>query len=133
MHQPAARPDGGRFVTFISTAVAAPTYVFLWLLARFTPDYPLQPRVTDGAAGPPVFERYPRSARFARLFLTAYQASAVNTYMHRNGPRCHFIPSCSEYPVLAIRKYGLWRGLWMSGARFRRCHPGYNGDYLDFP
>ncbi len=45
------------------------------------------------------------------------------------GPRCRFYPSCSEYFVLAIRKYGVvWgtaRGVW----RILRCHPFHPGGY----
>jgi putative membrane protein insertion efficiency factor len=37
--------------------------------------------------------------------------------------RCMFYPSCSEYTILAIRKYGFLKG-WLKGInRIRKCHP----------
>jgi len=36
---------------------------------------------------------------------------------------CRFEPTCSEYSVLAIEKYGVFRGLWKSLLRVVRCNP----------
>ncbi len=36
---------------------------------------------------------------------------------------CRFHPSCSEFALEAIRKYGLIRGGWLAGRRILRCHP----------
>jgi hypothetical protein len=45
------------------------------------------------------------------------------------GGRCRFYPSCSEYFILAVRKYGAisgsFRGVW----RILRCHPFNAGGY----
>ncbi len=45
------------------------------------------------------------------------------------GPHCRFVPSCSEYFILAVRKYGALsgtlRGIW----RICRCHPFHPGGY----
>ena len=38
-------------------------------------------------------------------------------------PSCRFAPSCSEYAILAIRKYGAIKGGWMAAKRLMRCHP----------
>jgi putative membrane protein insertion efficiency factor len=43
------------------------------------------------------------------------------------GPRCRFHPSCSEYGIDALRRFGLVRGLWLTGARLVRCHPWHPG------
>jgi len=42
---------------------------------------------------------------------------------------CRFYPSCSEYAVEAINKYGLIKGLLKSAARLIRCHPFSKGGY----
>jgi putative membrane protein insertion efficiency factor len=45
------------------------------------------------------------------------------------GPRCRFVPSCSSYCILAIRKYGAFRGSLRGVARICRCHPWHPGGY----
>ncbi|MDI6710819.1 MAG: membrane protein insertion efficiency factor YidD [Thermoanaerobacterales bacterium] len=42
---------------------------------------------------------------------------------------CRFYPSCSEYAVAAIRKYGPVRGLYRAARRVLRCHPWSPGGY----
>ena len=45
------------------------------------------------------------------------------------GRTCRFHPSCSQYYILAVRKYGLVRGSWKGTARICRCHPWNPGGY----
>jgi uncharacterized protein len=42
---------------------------------------------------------------------------------------CRFQPSCSEYFVLAVQKYGPWRGALKGIGRICRCHPWHTGGY----
>lgn len=44
-------------------------------------------------------------------------------------PSCRFVPTCSEYALLAIEKYGVWRGLYLAIRRILRCHPFHPGGY----
>ena len=46
-------------------------------------------------------------------------------------PRCRFSPTCSQYALEAISKYGAWRGGWLALRRLLRCHPFYKGDWYD--
>jgi putative membrane protein insertion efficiency factor len=43
---------------------------------------------------------------------------------------CRYIPTCSEYALQAIKKYGPLKGVWLTIKRISRCHPwgGYGFD-----
>jgi putative membrane protein insertion efficiency factor len=43
------------------------------------------------------------------------------------GQRCKYYPSCSEYAVQAIRRFGILRGLALAGWRLLRCNPWSRG------
>ena len=45
------------------------------------------------------------------------------------GPRCRFHPSCSEYFIGAVRKYGVLSGTVRGVGRILRCHPFHPGGY----
>ncbi len=42
---------------------------------------------------------------------------------------CRYYPTCSEYMVDAVAKYGVARGVWMGVKRLCRCHPFHAGGY----
>ncbi|MDA8434242.1 MAG: membrane protein insertion efficiency factor YidD [Nitrospiraceae bacterium] len=42
---------------------------------------------------------------------------------------CRFVPSCSEYSLEALQKYGALKGSWLSARRVARCHPFHPGGY----
>jgi uncharacterized protein len=42
---------------------------------------------------------------------------------------CRFVPSCSEYAIEALRKYGALRGTYLSAKRVARCHPLHPGGF----
>jgi uncharacterized protein len=43
------------------------------------------------------------------------------------GQRCKYYPSCSEYAVQAIGRFGILRGLVLAGWRLLRCNPWSRG------
>jgi len=45
------------------------------------------------------------------------------------GGQCRFQPTCSQYAIDAVQKYGPWRGGWMAVKRICRCHPFHRGGY----
>lgn len=50
--------------------------------------------------------------------IRAYQYTApVRT------PRCRYLPTCSEYAVEAIERFGPAKGSWLAIRRLGRCHP----------
>jgi putative membrane protein insertion efficiency factor len=48
-------------------------------------------------------------------------------------PSCRFTPSCSQYGVEAIQKYGALKGGWLTLKRIGRCHPFNPGGYDPVP
>lgn len=44
-------------------------------------------------------------------------------------PMCRFTPSCSEYFIAAVKKYGPLKGACKGVWRICRCHPGNPGGY----
>ena len=44
-------------------------------------------------------------------------------------PACRYVPTCSEYAMEAVERYGALRGTWMGLARISRCHPFVEGGY----
>jgi hypothetical protein len=43
------------------------------------------------------------------------------------GGQCRFHPTCSQYMIDAVHKYGPWRGAWRGIKRIARCHPFHAG------
>ena len=48
-------------------------------------------------------------------------------------PACRFTPTCSEYAVTAIERYGAWKGGRMAAWRILRCNPGGGSGYDPVP
>lgn len=46
---------------------------------------------------------------------------------------CRFYPSCSEYGVQAVQKYGVVKGSWLAVKRIARCQPFSPGGYDPVP
>jgi hypothetical protein len=44
-------------------------------------------------------------------------------------PACRYVPTCSEYAVEAVERFGVWRGGLAAMARVLRCHPFVQGGY----
>lgn len=46
---------------------------------------------------------------------------------------CRYIPTCSEYAMQAVEKYGAVKGGYLAARRILRCHPFHPGGYDPVP
>jgi uncharacterized protein len=70
-----------------------------------------------------------RMRQFAKLvvlqFLRAYKWAISPLFP----PACRYIPTCSEYAMEAVERFGVLRGSWLAFTRLLRCHPFVRGGY----
>ena len=48
-------------------------------------------------------------------------------------PCCRYTPTCSQYTLEAVEKYGVAKGLFMGFLRILRCNPFAKGGYDPVP
>jgi len=48
-------------------------------------------------------------------------------------PACRFTPTCSQYALEALKKYGAIKGGWLALKRILRCHPWGGSGYDPVP
>ncbi|NOZ02388.1 MAG: membrane protein insertion efficiency factor YidD [Deltaproteobacteria bacterium] len=65
----------------------------------------------------------------AVFFVKAYQY-ALSPFLPS---ACRYHPTCSEYTVQALRRYGFFKGLYLGIRRILRCHPWHPGGYDPVP
>jgi uncharacterized protein len=70
---------------------------------------------------------YNPSVRWMLIQLVLLYRASLGQFL---GGNCRYQPTCSQYAIDAINKYGVLRGGWRAAKRIVRCHP-WGGDGYD--
>jgi len=76
-----------------------------------------------------IFKRINSGLGRGLVSLARVYQSSLGRYL---GGHCRFVPSCSEYFIEAVKRYGPWRGTGKGVWRVLRCHPLGKGG-VDWP
>lgn len=64
------------------------------------------------------------------LFLVRFYQRAISPYTK---PSCKYYPTCSNYAIQAIERFGAAKGLCLAVYRILRCNPFSRGGYDPVP
>lgn len=71
-----------------------------------------------------------RIAAFPFLLLVRFYQVCISPL---KPPTCRFTPTCSQYAVIALKKYGPFKGTYLAVRRILRCHPWGGSGYDPVP
>ena len=63
------------------------------------------------------------------IYLIKFYKKHISIFFEKNGVKCKFVPTCSEYAILALQKYGFFKGTMISIKRIIKCNPFSKGGY----
>jgi len=64
-----------------------------------------------------------------KVLISAIRFYQKHLSCRKSAPSCRFIPTCSEYAVQALEKYGALKGSYLAVRRLLKCHPFHKGGY----
>lgn len=64
------------------------------------------------------------------IALVKFYRAAISPYRR---PCCRYYPTCSQYALEALEKYGTFKGGWLAFRRILRCNPFHKGGYDPVP
>ncbi len=99
--------------------------------SAFPPVSDTQPEAANCRAEDPSWwkvgtRQIPKLAGICAILLVRTYQWTISPLLGRT---CRFHPSCSQYFILAVQKYGLLPALWKGILRICRCHPWNPGGH----
>lgn len=76
-------------------------------------------------------EIFKKIIAFPFVVLIKFYQYVLSPYL--GGSKCRYTPSCSQYTMDAIKKYGPIKGVFLGAKRISRCHPGGGHGYDPVP
>jgi putative membrane protein insertion efficiency factor len=64
--------------------------------------------------------------KYVMIYVIKFYRSFISPWL---GHHCRFEPTCSQYSLQAIQKYGAIKGGYLSIRRITKCHPFHPGGY----
>jgi putative membrane protein insertion efficiency factor len=78
-----------------------------------------------------------KSMKYLKKIIGAVFLFIIKIYQYLLSPlfgaSCRFTPTCSQYGIEAIKKYGPFKGGWLTLKRIGRCHPWGNHGHDPVP
>lgn len=68
--------------------------------------------------------------KYLFIILIKFYKIAISPFLGNN---CRFVPTCSQYTIDALSKYGSIKGSWLGIKRISRCHPWHPGGFDPVP
>ncbi|MBK8473083.1 MAG: membrane protein insertion efficiency factor YidD [Sphingobacteriales bacterium] len=64
------------------------------------------------------------------IWLIRFYQAAISPLL---GPACRYTPTCSQYAIEALQKYGTFKGIYLAVRRIASCHPWGGSGYDPVP
>lgn len=69
--------------------------------------------------------------KYILIFFVRFYQKYISPF--KGAPSCRFTPTCSQYALEALEKYGALKGSWLAIKRILKCHPFHPGGYDPVP
>lgn len=86
--------------------------------------------MTDSAMNDKTHTLFKRLLALPLLLLVRFYQLCISPL---TPPACRYTPTCSQYALEALRKYGPLKGGWLTLRRLARCHPWGGSGYDPVP
>jgi uncharacterized protein len=78
----------------------------------------------------PIWIRIKKAIGWLMIALVRFYQQAISPYLR---PSCRYTPTCSQFFIEAVRKYGPFKGGFLGIKRILRCHPWGGHGYDPVP